>query len=196
MRGARESRRTRIASVTARLVTVIVASLCLAASARANITLKLRDGADEFYFHGQYHGEPFSPADELEMEIWNCANGQLPDVTSAPQCPIPGSPGEFEPAQLVYSVLIPGGTCIGRGVSCSFRDRDARAARSGLVQFRVQYDNGRHGNKIWLQSFGDLSLANSAQMYLVIKRNGNSEADLLGAFQPLRSGGWIYRLTR
>jgi hypothetical protein len=181
------------------LLKLLVATLLLlvvASAAQANITLKLREGADEFYFHGQYHGEPFNPADEFEMEIWNCANGQLPNVTSAPQpiCPVPGSPGEFEPAQLVYSVLIPGGTCIDRRLSCSFRDRDARAARSGLVQFRVQYDNGRHGNKIWLQSFGDLSLANSAQMYLVIKRNGNSEADLLGAFQPLRSGGWIYRL--
>lgn len=178
-----------------RALVMIILGLFVALPAEANIALKITDGSDEFQFHAQYHGAPFSPTHEFELHIWNCPNGQMPDVTqtSGPVCLISSDPDVYEPAQPVYSIHIPANTCIDHGSFCSFRDRNARASREGLVLFRLIYDNGRHGNKIYLQSFGDLSLATSANMYLLIAVNGDDQSDLRATFAPLRRGGWIYR---
>src|SRR5712671_7290773 len=55
-----------------------LALLCLADVAEARITIRHRSPYDVFFFHGNYSTDPFDPSDGFRLEVWNCANGQMP----------------------------------------------------------------------------------------------------------------------
>ena len=113
----------------------------ISTTAHARIKIKFLDGNDQFSYHAQIYDEDFrSTVGELRLEAWNAAG-------------------------LIYSVTIPAGACISTNAgSCVYRDPIAKKSRSGLAYFRVLYQAGSHGNKVWLESYGDLSSATDPVM--------------------------------
>jgi hypothetical protein len=170
---------------------VVMGSLLFHAQAEARVVIRRVADWYEFNFHGQYFSTRFSPDNDYAVEIWNCPNGEMPSTGNPLSCYDQES--GWIPAQLVYRVFIPAGTCIDRGSSCRFRDRAAESAKDGLYFFRVLYSGSRRsrGNKIWLRSYGDLSLATVANMRLQIVENGMVVASLTKPFRPWRNGGWV-----
>jgi hypothetical protein len=80
---------------------------------------------------------------------------------------------------------------VDHGSSCYFRDRAVSSEQPGVRYFRVRYARGGRGNRVWLESYGDLSAARHANMLLVITIDGRPRAVLEDAFRPLRDGGWF-----
>jgi hypothetical protein len=100
--------------------------------------------------------------------------------------------GAYVLAKLVYEVELPAGACLDHGRSCYYRDGDAVHA-GGIRYLRVQYARRRHGNRVWLESFGDLSAADQANMLILVTVDGIPRATLQDTFVPLQSGGWFSR---
>ena len=174
-------------------VAALLTILLLVTAADARTTIRPRSRLDSFFFHGHYSTTPFDPADALGIQLWNCASGVMPTYIPNRESLVvcrDGTDAEPVLAQLVYTVELPGGSCKNRGRSCFFRDRSATDKTGGISYFRVMFSGGTHGNRVWLQSFGDLSAANQANMMLIITINGHSRASFEDTFTPLLHGGW------
>jgi hypothetical protein len=176
---------------------LVLAAVVLAAGvADAKITIRPDAPNDSFFFHGNYSSVPFDPSDDFGIAVYNCANGILPifvsDVVPLVICGEDGG-GGFLLAQQVYTVEVPGGTCDDHGSSCYYRNRNVDESTGGVSYFRVRYARNGFGNRVWLQSYGDLADADQANMMLVITINGVPRALLQDTFRPLRNGGWFSR---
>jgi hypothetical protein len=185
----------RLNTVRARIaLTTVVAFLILAGVADARITIRLHASpSDSFFFHGNYSDEPFDPSDGFGLEIWNCGSGVSPTFVAQRDALIvcrDASGTGFTPGYLVYSVALPAGACVDNGRSCYYRDPAVPFRRDGVRSLRVEYARRGHGNRVWLESFGDLSGADQANMMVVIKVNGQPRAILEDSFTPLENGGW------
>jgi hypothetical protein len=184
----------RLNTVVARLLVAVLTVVCLVDVAGARITIRLHSAPyDAFFFHGNYSSEPFDPSSGLGLEIWNCATGDAPTFVADREALIVcrQADGSITPGSLVYSVEVPAGACIDHGRSCYYRNRDVPFLAEGVRTLRVQYARRRHGNRVWIQSFGDLSAADQARMLIVIKIDGKPRALLEDTFTPLDSGGWV-----
>lgn len=176
------------------LLLSILVLVCCAEVADANITIRRHATTDEFFFHGSYSTTPFSPADDFAIEIWNCAAGDkpefIPDRKPLVVCSWDPQTG-YQLADLVYAVELPGGTCRDRGRSCYFRDGSVPSKRDGIRFLRLQFARPGHRNRVWLESYGDLSGADRAEMMIIIKINGFPRASLQETFTPLPNDGWF-----
>jgi len=147
----------------------LVALLVVSTGAEARIKLKFLDGNDLFYFHAQVLDESFrSFAGDLRFEVWNAAG-------------------------MIYAVDVPAGTCVATigGRSCVFRDKAAKQARSGLAYFKVLYQAQSHGNKFYLESYGDLSSATDPVMSFKIYEDDQLYKELDDVvFRPTHAG-WV-----
>jgi hypothetical protein len=181
---------------TRRITGALLAALVLDAvgTAEAKITIRRHSPADAFSFHGNYSTEPFSPSDGFALQIWNCANGALPefvpDRTPIVVCGYDPATG-YVLAELVYEVALPAGACNDHGSSCYYRDPSIPSQGDGVRYFRVRYARHGHRNRVWLESYGDLSKAVQANMMLLIRINGGPRAVLHDTFTPLPDGGWF-----
>ena len=141
-------------------IMVVVAALTVVSTrVDARIKITFADSNDLFSFHAQIYDENYraqTQAADLRIEAWN-ANGKI------------------------YSVSIPAGTCTAPSAagSCVYENSLARRTRSGLAYFRVLYQAATHGNKIWLESYGDLSAATDPVMSIRIYLD-----DVLYAYIP------------
>ena len=181
-------------TVVARLLVAVLTVVCLVDVAEARITIRLHSAPyDTFFFHGNYSSEPFDPSSALGFEVWNCASGDAPTFVADREVLIVcrHADGSIVPGSLVYSVELPAGACVDHGRSCYYRNPDVPYRAEGVRSLRVQYARRRHGNRVWLQSFGDLSAADQANMLIIIKVDGKARATLEDTFQPLDSGGWF-----
>lgn len=174
----------------------LVGVLCALAgppSVDAKITVRRHADADAFFFHGNYSSAPFSPSDAFGLEIWNCPDGVMPifiaDREPLVVCGYDDKTG-FVLADLVYAVALPAGACKDHGGSCYFRDATVPESREGIRSFRVRYARGGHGNRVWLESFGDLTDATQANMLILITIDGSPRAVLQDTFVPI-PGGWF-----
>lgn len=177
---------------TAVLLAVLV--LAAAGSAEANITIRRHLSSDTLSFHGNYSSVPFTPSDGFGLQIWNCANGEIPqfvsDRTPLVVCGYDDETG-YVLGDLVYDVALPGGVCKDHGSSCFYRDRTVPLQGDGIRYLRVRYARDGHGNRVWLESHGDLSAATQANMLIMIRINGGPRAILQDTFTPLPRGGWF-----
>lgn len=190
-RAARGSMRRRRTSLLAAMA--VVATMGGVADAKITIRPDLPSG--NFFFHGNYSSVPFDPTTGFGIQIWNCADGSAPIFLS--QNP-PLVVCELDPfgidhllAELVYAVNVPPGTCDDHGSSCYFRDRSVTAGNPGIRYFRVRYARQGRGNRVWLESYGDLSAARHPSMMILITIDGLPRAILDDVFRPLRNGGWF-----
>ncbi|MEO6029798.1 MAG: hypothetical protein ABIR79_23260 [Candidatus Binatia bacterium] len=172
---------------------LLVALVVVADVAHAKITLRPRSPHDNFFFHGNYSTQPFDPNSAFGIELWNCANGVLPafiaDRVPLIVCgydPVTG----YVLGERVYEVSLPGEACHDHGRSCYFRN-PAAASAGGVRFLRVQYARRGHGNRVWFESFGDLSAAQQANMLILITVDGAPRAALQDTFTPLPNGGWF-----
>jgi len=124
-----------------KLIVLTLLLTFISTSADARIRIQFLNNTDAFHFHAQVYDENFRARfGDFRIEAWNSA-GQI------------------------YSVNIPAGSCTSTGEwSCVYRDPAARRTKSGLAYFRILYQSGTHGNKIWLESYGDLSSATDPVM--------------------------------
>jgi hypothetical protein len=178
-------------------VVSLLALVCLVNAADARMTIRRQAPYDNLFFHGSYFGDPFDPGDDFTLEVWNCANGALPIfVADAKPLIVCGYDEQNAAilADLVYSAEVPAGWCVDHGRSCYYRNRDVPSAGPGVRYFRVRYARPGRGNRVWLDSYGDLSSANQANMLTMIKLNGLSEAIRADTFTPIASGagGWFH----
>jgi hypothetical protein len=179
------------------LVALSVAALVAAIgvrSAAARITIRPHAPQDTFFFHAHYSEQPFDPSTDFTIEIWNCASGVLPSFLSGVTPPVvclDGTPTGFTVATLAYAVHVAGGSCVDHGRSCYYRNRAFDPREAGVRFLRVQYPRGSHGNRVWLESSGDLSAVDRANMLLLIRIDGNPRAVLEETFDPLPGGGWF-----
>jgi hypothetical protein len=179
------------------LVIAMTAILAVADVAAAKITLRPHSPHDNFFFHANYSKVPFDPADSFSLEVWNCANGKMPMFLSTGRelliiCGVDPA-GNHPPAELVYTAHVPGGSCVNHGRSCYYRNPDIPSTGAGVRYFRVRYATRGRGNRVWIDSYGDLSGANQAAMLLLIKIAGQPRAVLEDVFIPLPNGGWFSR---
>ncbi len=160
----------------------------------SNITIRPRSASDVFFFHANYSQVPFLPSDAFGIQIWNCSGGErpvfIPDREPLVVCDWDADTG-YRLADLVYSVELPSDTCIDHGRSCYFRDSGVPSRADGIRLLRIQYARRGHGNRVWLESYGDLSRADQAEMMIVITINGRPRAVLEETFTPLPNGGWF-----
>ena len=179
--------------ILAGLVLALVAITGVADVGEAKITIRRHAATDAFFFHGNYSSQPFDPRDHFALEIWNCANGAVPVLIADRDpfviCGYDAASG-YAYGDLVYAVDVPGGTCVDHGRSCYYRRHDG-ADTDGVSYFRVRYARRGHGNRVWLESSGDLSAADQASMLIIIKTNGAPRATLQDVFTPLPNGGWF-----
>ncbi len=177
------------------LVGVLVAAVGVGV-AEAKITIRRHAPTDAFFFHGNYSTVPFSPDDGFGVQIWNCAGGEMPEFIADRQplvvCGYDADTG-FVLADLVYEVALPPGACDDHGRSCYYRDPTVPSQRDGIRYFRIRYARRGRGNRVWLDSYGDLSAANQSSMMIVIKINGGPRAILQDVFTPLPGDGWFSR---
>jgi hypothetical protein len=127
-------------------VAVLILALTLVTTdADARVRIKFFDDYDSFFFHAQIYDPQFrARTGEMRIEARNAAGP-------------------------IYSVTIPAGGCVSRSAgSCVYKNPEAKRARNGLAFFRVLYQAGTHGNKVWLQSYGDLSAATDPVMSFVV----------------------------
>jgi hypothetical protein len=156
---------------------LVLASLLYVSPAGAATTLKPNpNGPDKFSFHGQVWTYGLNPSQKgFEIQVTNSQG-------------------------VVFSVQAPRGSCVDRGRSCVFRDREAARRKDGLVLFRVLYDTGTnpdgtfgngHGNKFWVTAYGEFTNATEALMTLRIFTDGRSPyASFTDTFKSLNNGGW------
>jgi hypothetical protein len=175
----------------------VIAVLLIVAStppADARITLRPHAQWDELFFHAHYSQTSFDPASEFTLAIWNCATGVSPSFLPGPVpivvC-IDSGGADYTLADLAYTVSVPAGSCIDHGRSCYYRARDFDRTKGGVRTFRVRYANRHRGNRVWLESYGDLSAATQASMLLQISIDGVPRAALEETFVPLPGGGWF-----
>jgi hypothetical protein len=157
-------------SVRSRLAIAVatVAFILTSTSAQARIKIKFFDEYDSFAYHAQIYDPNYrSTVGELRIEAWNATG-------------------------LIYSVTIPDGACVSTNAgSCVYKDPVAKKARNGLAYFRVLYQAGKHGNKIWLQSYGDLSAATDPVMSFLVYRDDILYAAIVDeVFKPTHNG-WV-----
>jgi hypothetical protein len=173
---------------------MLTAFALVASATDAKIALRPRSPHDNFFFHGNYSSQPFDPRSAFGIEIWNCADGTLPVLLADREllivCGFAG--GAYVLANLVYEVALPAGACVDHGRSCYYRDGDAPRA-GGVRYLRVQYARRGHGNRVWLESYGDLSAADQANMLIVVTVDGTPRATVHDTFTPLSTGGWFSR---
>ena len=172
---------------------MLLATMLVAHAAEAEITMRPASPLGSFYFHGKYSRQPFDPATSFGVQVWNCANGGMPtliaDTTPFVACGYESGSGWIL-ADLAYDVALPAGACIDHGRSCYYRDASA-PSRGGIRFLRVQYARRGHANRVWLESFGDLSAALQAKMLVMITIDAIPRATLQDTFAPLRNGGWF-----
>jgi hypothetical protein len=175
----------------------LVASLCalglFAGVADARITIRFHGAPyDEFFFHANYSDEPFDPSAAFGIEIWNCGTGVAPTFVADREVSIlcRHADGTYTPGSLVYDVDLPAGACVDHGRVCYYRAPDVPYRAVGVRTLRIQYARRHHGNRIWLDSYGDLSAADQASMLIIVTVNGRPRATLEDTFRPLLSGGW------
>jgi hypothetical protein len=177
-------------------VGTVLVLVCVTGVADARIAIRRHPSYDHFSFHANYSTVPFDPSDTFTIELWNCANGAMPifvaDIEPLIVCAYDPE-NLFTLAELVYSVEVPGGTCVDRRRSCYYRDRDVPSRGLGLRRFKVHYATANRGNKVWLDSYGDLSPVNQANMLLVIKINDRPTATRSDTYLPLSNEGWTTR---
>jgi hypothetical protein len=182
----------RSAAVTSFLIAALIVGA--AGDVHAKITIRRHVPSDSFFFHGNYSSVPFTPSDGFALQLWNCAGGQVPEFIAGPTpfvaCGYDPKTG-YALADLVYQVALPGGVCKDHGRSCYYRDATVPRERDGVRYFRVRYARQGHGNRVWLESYGDLSAAIQANMLIVIRVNGGPRAVLQDTFTPLPDGGWF-----
>ena len=167
--------------------------LVAAGVAEARIAIRMHGAPyDEFFFHGNYSAEPFQPSDGIGIEIWNCVSGEVPTFVADRLATIVcrQSDGTTTPGSLAYAADVPPGSCVDHGRSCYYRNPDVPFRADGVRSLRIQYARRHHGNRVWLESYGDLSAADQANMLIVIKVNGLPRATLDDTFTPLPNGGW------
>jgi hypothetical protein len=183
-----------LSTVGRRIALASILAIWVPGLADARTTIRLHSlPADEFFFHGNYSAEPFDPADAFGIEVWNCVTGDAPTFVADREASIVcrHADGSVTPGYLVYSVDLAAGACVDHGRSCYFRNPDVPYRADGVRSLRVQYARRGHGNRVWLESYGDLSGADQANMLIVIKVNGRARAILEDTFTPLASGGWF-----
>lgn len=156
---------------TLRLIQValaVVTMTLVTTDADARIRIKFFETYDSFSFHAQVHDPEFrAKTSEMRIEAWNAA-GQI------------------------YSVTIPAGACVSRRAgSCVYKNPEAKKARSGLAYFRVLYQAGSHGNKMWLQSYGDLSNATDPVMTFLIYMDDVLYSSLRNEVFTPTHNGWV-----
>jgi len=152
-------------------LTILIVTLALtlvSTSAEARIRIKFVDDYDSLYYHAQIYDPDYrSIIGEMRIEAWNAAGK-------------------------IYSVTIPAGACISRSAgSCVYKDPEARKAKSGLAYFRVLYQAGTHGNKMWLQSYGDLSSATDPVMSFLVYMDDILYASLDNEVFTPTHNGWV-----
>ncbi|MCC6847109.1 MAG: hypothetical protein IT294_01310 [Deltaproteobacteria bacterium] len=171
----------------------LVATMLVAWTAEAEIAIRPASPLGSFYFHGKYSRQPFDPSTGFGLQVWNCANGAMPtlmtDTTPLVACGA-APDGGWILADRVHEVALPAGACVDHGCSCYYRDRSARSS-GGIRSLRIQYARRGHANRVWLESFGDLSGARQANMFVVITIDGVPRATMQDTFQALRNGGWF-----
>jgi hypothetical protein len=189
------ARRGRMRRRLSSLLAAIALVATVGSIADAKITIRPDEPSDNFFFHGNYSSVPFDPATGFGIQIWNCADGSPPMFLS--QSP-PLVVCELDPtgidhllAELVYEVNVPPGTCDDHGSSCYYRDRRVTAENPGIRYFRVRYARQGRGNRVWLESYGDLSAARHPSMMVLITIDGLPRALLDDTFRPLANGGWF-----
>jgi hypothetical protein len=175
-------------------ILAVVLGLCLAGIGEAAITIRRHAAYDSFFFHGNYSAAPFVPSTGFGLEVWNCADGTLPTFIADREplvvCGFDAQSG-FVLAHRVFAVTLAGGACVDHGRSCYYRDASVPSARLGIRFLRIQYARRGHGNRVWLESFGDLSTATQASMLILITSDGTVPAALGETFTPLPNGGWF-----
>jgi hypothetical protein len=191
--GAHRSRGT-----IAALVVCAMTLLAVVNAADARISIRRRALQDNFFFHGNYSGEPFDPSAAFTLEVWNCANGELPTFIADAE-PLIACGYDQQNAlisgDLVYSVEVPAGLCVDHGRACYYRNSDIPSAGAGVRYFRVRYARPGQGNKVWLDSYGDLSSATQPNMLILIKLDGFARATRTDTYIPISSGagGWFHQ---
>jgi hypothetical protein len=181
---------------SARVTSLLIAALIAGATgvAHAKITIRRHAPSDSFFFHGNYSSAPFTPSDGFALQLWNCPKGELPEFIAGREpfvaCSYDPATG-YALADLAYEVALEGGVCKDHGRSCYYRDSTVPRQRDGVRYFRVRYARQGHGNRVWLESFGDLSAATQANMMILIRVNGGPRAALHDTFTPLPGGGWF-----
>jgi hypothetical protein len=149
----------------------VVVALTIALPVRpadARIRIKFFADYDSFSYHAQiYDPEYRSTVGEMRIEARNSAG-------------------------TIYSVTIPAGACVSRSAgSCVYKNSEAKKAKSGLAYFRVLYQAGSHGNKIWLQSYGDLSLATEPVMSFLVYMDDVLYAAISNEVFTPTHNGWV-----
>ncbi len=170
--------------------------ILLVGVADAKITIRRHATYDDFFFHANYGSDPFDPGAGFAIEIWNCASGAMPTFI-ADRDPIIACDlavdGSYTLGDLVYSVVVPGGTCVDHGRACYYRNAAVPSLGLGVRYFKVQYAQGGRGNRVWLDSYGDLSAADQANMLILIEIDAHARAIRSDTFIPLGTDGWFSR---
>ena len=128
---------------------------------------------------------------DRDLELRERRAAELPLGVTPPVVCLDGTPTGFTVATLAYAVHVAGGSCVDHGRSCYYRNRAFDPREAGVRFLRVQYPRGSHGNRVWLESSGDLSAVDRANMLLLIRIDGNPRAVLEETFDPLPGGGWF-----
>ena len=170
--------------------------LLLASVAEAKITIRRHATYDNFFFHANYGADAFDPSQGFAIEIWNCASGAMPTFIADREplivCDF-ASDGSYTLADLVYSIDVPGGTCVDHGRACYYRNTAVPSLELGVRYFKVQYARPGRGNRVWLDSYGDLSAADQANMLILNEIDAHPRAIRSDTFIPLGSDGWFSR---
>lgn len=176
---------------------LVAATLLIGVASVADAKISIRPDTphDNFFFHGNYSSVPFDPASGFGIQIWNCPSGAPPMFFSQNPplvlCVLDPKGIDHVLADLVYEVNVPPGACDDHGGSCYYRDHSVTRDNPGIRYFRVRYARANRGNRVWLESYGDLSGAQHANMMIVITVDGLPRAMLGETFRPLRNGGWF-----
>ena len=172
----------------------VLAMLACGARVDAAITVRRNAPVDQFFFHGNYSGVPFAASEGFGLQLYNCAGGEMPVFIADRQpivaCGYDAATG-YALADLVYAAALPSGACKDHGSSCYYRDQTVPDAHEGIRFLRVRYARRGYGNRVWLDSYGDLSRATQANMLILITIDGGPRAVLQDTFVAIPGGGWF-----